>query len=108
MFIIYIYQAYYLNINVTGKYGYGASIIVDPDGRVMHQAGEKQAFMPVHIDLYQVTRSREKGMMGLGQTLKSFRDSQVSFTAYQSQHDSQSLQQLGALTRASQAKPADK
>ena len=92
-------QAYYFNINVAGKFGNGASIIVDPDGRVLHQAGERQAFMPVHIDLDQVSRSREKGMMGLGQTLKSFRDSKIEFSAYQASKNFTALNKLGPLAR---------
>lgn len=93
-------QCYYVNINVTGKYGNGKSIIVDPEGNVLHQAGEKQAFMPVEIDLDRVTRSRENGLMGLGQTLKSFRDSRIEFPAYlQDAHSFEALSQLGPLIK---------
>lgn len=41
---------------------------------MIHQAGEVEEIIPVEIDLERVRRSRERGLMGLGQPLKSFRD----------------------------------
>jgi hypothetical protein len=40
--------------------------------------------MPVEIDLERVRRERDKGLMSLGQPLKSFRDRSVDFNAAQS------------------------
>jgi hypothetical protein len=38
--------------------------------------------MPVEIDLDLVRRERQRGVRGLGQTLKSFRDRVVDFPVY--------------------------
>ena len=62
--------------------GNGQSVIVDPAGRVLHQAQAAEAFMPIEIDLDIVRRQRERGLLGLGQPLKSFRDCKVDFTVY--------------------------
>ncbi len=75
-------QCYFFNINVAGPLGNGRSIIVGPEGEVIHTAGERDEWMPVNVDLAQVRRVRERGVHGLGQTLKSFRDSHVDLPAY--------------------------
>ncbi|MCR8922244.1 carbon-nitrogen hydrolase family protein [Dasania sp. GY-MA-18] len=85
-------QSYFFNINVAGRLGNGRSIVVGPDGQVIHQAGEKNEIIPIEVDLNHVRRVRERGVLGLGQTLKSFRDSQMQFPAYQPQ-----AKQAGAL-----------
>lgn len=75
-------QCYFFNINVAGDLGNGRSIIIGPDGRVIHEAGELSETIPVEVDLGHVRRVRERGVHGLCQTLKSFRDSTVTFPAY--------------------------
>lgn len=93
-----ISQTYFFNINVAGKLGNGRSIVVGPDGQVLHQAGEKTEIMPIEIDIEHVKRVRERGALGLGQTLKSFRDSKVEFPVYrEEQKHSEALRNLGAL-----------
>lgn len=67
-------QAYVFSINASGEYGNGQSIITDPQGMVLHQAGENEEIMPVEVDFNLVRRTRERGIQGLGQPLKSFRD----------------------------------
>ena len=57
-------------------------MIVGPDGTVLHQAGIGHEIMPVEIDLETVRRSRRRGLLGLGQVLKSFRDTAVQFSPY--------------------------
>jgi hypothetical protein len=50
------------------------------------------------MDLGLVRRSRRRGLLGLGQPLKSFRDSEVVFPPYQpGQASSPTLRQLGAM-----------
>ena len=56
--------------------------MLDPAGRVLHQAGGTEEMMPVEIDLDQVRRQRVRGMRTMGQPLKSFRDSTVHFGVY--------------------------
>ncbi|WP_019531562.1 carbon-nitrogen hydrolase family protein [Dasania marina] len=93
-------QSYFFNINVAGRLGNGRSIVVGPDGQVLHQAGTSSEIMPIEIDLNHVRRVRERGGLGLGQTLKSFRDSQLQFPAYQQDaRQSAALQSLGPLKK---------
>lgn len=72
-------QCYFFDINGVGDGGTGRSLIVGPAGDIIHQAGIGREVMPVEIDLARVRRERVKGLMSLGQPLKSFRDSQVDF-----------------------------
>lgn len=69
-----INQCYFFDINGLESGGLGKSIICGPDGRVMYQAGSTEEIIPMEIDLERVRRSREMGVMRLGQPLKSFRD----------------------------------
>jgi len=78
-----INQCYFFDINGVGECGVGRSIIVGPAGDVIHQAGIGREVMPVEIDLERVRRERDKGLMSLGQPLKSFRDRQIKFEAAQ-------------------------
>jgi hypothetical protein len=56
------------------------------------------------MDLGLVRRSRRRGLLGLGQPMKSFRDSEVLFPQYQpGQAASPSLRQLGELIVPGQA-----
>ncbi len=92
-------QAYFFNINVAGSVGKGRSIVVGPDGQVIYQAGEGTEVIPVEVDLAHVKRVRERGLLGLGQTLKSFRDSKVVFPPYvEGSEKSEALSNLGALS----------
>lgn len=93
-----ISQSYVFNINVAGKVGKGRSIVVGPDGQVIYQAGETEEIIPLEIDLNHVRRVRERGLLGLGQTLKSFRDSEVVFPPYvEGNANSEALRKLGSL-----------
>lgn len=82
-------QCYFLNVNAAGELGVGQSILCGPDGAVLHQASVGREIMPLELDLKHVRRVRERGMFGLGQTIKSFRDSNVVFDCYQSNADKQ-------------------
>ena len=91
-------QCYFFNINVAGSLGNGRSIIVGPDGAIIHQAGERAEVMPVEIDLQHVRRTRERGTRGLCQTLKSFRDSKIDFPVYDlEKRESPAPEKLGKL-----------
>jgi predicted amidohydrolase len=76
-------QCYFFDINGIGAGGTGHSIVIDPSGYVLHEAGSDTELIPIEIDLARVRRERETGLRGLGQTLKSFRDRSVDFTVYQ-------------------------
>jgi len=75
-------QCYFVSINGIGAWGGGRSTIIDPDGRILQQAGTNQTFMTEMIDLDHTTRTREYGTLGLAQTLKQLRDSGHKFPIY--------------------------
>lgn len=79
-------QCYFIDINGIGPWGGGRSLIVDPDGRVLQQAGEGNTVMSEMLDLDRVHRAREFGTLGLCQTWKQLRDQKIEFPMYQ--HDS--------------------
>jgi predicted amidohydrolase len=76
------FQTYVVNVNGAGAGGVGRSCIVDPSGHVLHVAGEGEAIIPIELDLAKVRHEREHGVLGLGQTLKSFRDRAIDFKVY--------------------------
>ena len=76
-------QCYFIDVNGIGPWGGGKSLMVDPDGRILHQAGTNETIMTEMLDLDQVTRVREYGNLGLTQTLKQLRDSGIRFPQYQ-------------------------
>ncbi|MFZ1808748.1 MAG: carbon-nitrogen hydrolase family protein [Cyclobacteriaceae bacterium] len=89
-----INQCFIFDINGLGDGGTGRSIICGPDGRVLHQASTGEELIPIEIDIERVKRSREMGVLRLGQPLKSFRDRRVRFDIYQ---DGAQLPYLGTL-----------
>jgi len=89
-------QLYFVSVNAAGRYGVGQSIVVGPDGAVIHKAGSAREVIAVDLDCGLVRRVRERGMHGLGQTLKSFRDSKLAFPPYGGGR-SEFLDQLGPL-----------
>lgn len=75
-------QCFVVDINGIGDGGNGRSILVSPTGDILFQAGSNEEMLPIEIDLDRVRRSREVGLKGLGQPLKSFRDRAVEFPVY--------------------------
>jgi predicted amidohydrolase len=78
-----INQSYIVNINSAGRLAYGRSIVVGPDGTVIHQASTGREIITAELDFEHVRRVRERGMHGLAQPLKSFRDAAISYPVYQ-------------------------
>ena len=76
------FQCYVFDINGLGPGGFGRSAVIDPSGTVIHQAGGGDETIPVEIDLELVRRQRKRGLHGLGQQLKSFRDRQFDLPVY--------------------------
>ena len=94
-------QCYFFDFNGTGAMGNGRSIVVDPSGDVIHQCGAGEEVVPIEVDFNRVRRERERGLHGLGQPLKSFRDRSVDFTVYSSKNRSSPfLDTLGPLVKA--------
>lgn len=100
------HQCYFLDVNVAGRLGNGRSIVAGPGGEVVHQAGAGRELFPLRLDLDAVRSARRNGWHGLGQPLKSFRDSRVDFPAYPlSDRPSSYLQSLGPLERPTRMDP---
>ena len=76
------FQCYVFDVNGLGAGGVGRSCVVDPSAHVIHQSAGQEDLFPIEVDLDQVRRQRETGMMGLGQVLKSFRDRSADFSVY--------------------------
>jgi predicted amidohydrolase len=92
-------QCFFFDVNGLGAGGNGRSIIVGPNGDVLHQAGTSEEWIPIEIDLERVLRSRAAGVRNLGQPLKSFRDRKVDFTVYQKLRNNAYLDSLGPLVK---------
>lgn len=93
-------QCFFFDVNGLGDGGIGRSIVIGPHGDVLHQCGTSEEFFPIEIDLARVRRSRERGLKGLGQPLKSFRDQKVAFDVYASQASKgEYLSNLGPLLK---------
>ena len=75
-------QCFFFDVNGIGDGGIGRSTVVGPHGDVLHQSGSGPETFPIEVDLFRVRRSREIGLRGLGQPLKSFRDRTVQFPVY--------------------------
>ena len=75
-----MFQTYFFDVNSAGGLlGYGRSIILGPDGEILHQAGNAKECIPILVDFDRVQKSRRRGSLGLGQPVKSFRDTPVRF-----------------------------
>lgn len=93
-------QCYVIDINGLGPWGGGRSLFVDPEGRVLQQAGVHDMIMTELIDLDQVQKTREFGTLGLCQTWKQLRDFRGQFPIYSNEVSSGSIyQNLGELHR---------
>lgn len=93
-------QCFVIDINGSGDLGTGQSIVVGPMGDVLYQAGHGQEMIPLEIDLDRVRRTREIGLRGLGQPLKSFRDRKIDFTVYKDAPECRAyLETLGPLEK---------
>jgi predicted amidohydrolase len=94
-----INQCFIIDINGVQDGGTGRSIVCGPDGRVLYQANVGEEFIPLEFDLSRVKRSRENGILRLGQTLKSFRDRNVDFDIYEKGRKFPHLESLGPLLK---------
>jgi len=93
-------QCFVVDVNGVGDGGNGRSIVSGPAGDVQYQAGTSEELIPLEIDFDRVRRSREIGVRGLGQPLKSFRDAPVPFDVYDVQsRGRQYLDSLGPLVK---------
>ena len=93
-----INQCYFVDVNLAGALGVGRSVVFGPGGDPVYEAGAGREVLVLDIELDEVRRMRERGWNGLGQVLKSFRDSDVQFPMHaQSDARRQAMQSLGPL-----------
>lgn len=92
-------QCYFFDINGLDAGGSGKSIVCGPEGRIIYQADVNEEFIPIEINLEKVRRSRELGVLRLGQPMKSFRDRPVEFTVYTPGTKHPYLEGLGPLIK---------
>ena len=97
-------QCYFFDINGLDAGGSGQSIICGPEGRVMYQAQNNEEMIPIEINLEKVRRSRELGLLRLGQPLKSFRDHVGDFDIYRKDVPKPYLDSLGPLIKPQRVK----
>lgn len=76
------HQCYVVDVNSIGRRYGGYSAVVDPNGRVLQEAGEGEEILTEVLDLDLVRQVREEGTVGLNQTLKQFRDTDLIFPPY--------------------------
>lgn len=75
-------QVYFVCINDVGQLGNGRSIVVGPEGEVLHQSAESQEYIPLTLDLGHVRQVRRHGTLNMAQALKSFRDTPMRYPCY--------------------------
>ncbi len=93
-------QLYFIDINVAGRLGFGRSIAYGPGGELLHAAGTGHEAIALELNFEHVRHVRERGWNGIGQTLKSFRDTPIDYPQYRSgARKSPSLESLGRLER---------
>jgi len=90
-------QCYYIDINAGGNQGCGQSIVVGPEGELIHEASIGEELMLVEVDFDKVRRVRERGVKGLGQPLKSYRDNENIIKIMNNTTRGQYLSRLGKL-----------
>jgi len=71
---------------------------------VIHQSGETEEIFPLELNIDRVKRSRELGVLRLGQPLKSFRDHKVVFKIYEEGAKLPYLDSLGPLIKPTRLK----
>lgn len=90
-------QVYFFSLNSGGRLACGQSIVVGPDGTIIHKALAGRDIITVEVDFSHVRRVRERGLHGLGQPLKSFRDANFTYPVYQEGSGAGAYAELGAL-----------
>jgi predicted amidohydrolase len=92
-------QCFIFDVNGLDTGGIGRSTVCGPDGRILYQAEGNEEIFPIELDIERVKRSRELGVLRLGQPLKSFRDHIHAFTIYQPETELPYLESLGPLIK---------
>jgi predicted amidohydrolase len=94
-----MFQSYVFSINGLYAGGNGYSMVIDPAGRTMHRGNVQEELIPLEVDFDLVRDQRRRGILNMGQPLKSFRDSDVRFPVYEAGYRSDYLDALGPLAK---------
>ena len=78
-------------------------MVYDPAGRALHTGNVQEELITIEVDFETVRRQRQRGLLNLGQPLKSFRDSAVKFDIYRGGFDRSYLESLGPLKKPDRA-----
>lgn len=100
-----MFQAYVFAVNGLLAGGNGYSRVIDPAGRIVHDCSVQEELFPLEIDLEVVRRQRRRGILNMGQPLKSFRDSRYHFSIYDEGYRSDYLNSLGPLEKPRPIRP---
>lgn len=92
-------QCFVVNVNAGAPAGMGRSIACGPGGEILHLAGTTHEVIGLDLDLARVDYTRRTGWNGLGQVLKSFRDTPIVYPPYQRGAQSEYLATLGPLAK---------
>ncbi len=92
-------QCYFFDVNGLESGGNGRSLVCGPDGRIIYQAEGNEEIFPLELNITRVKRSRELGVLRLGQPLKSFRDHIGQFNIYKPGAHLPYLDSLGPLIK---------
>ena len=94
-------QCFFIDINGLDTGGCGRSIVCGPDGRILHQSEGTEEIIPLELNIERAKRSRELGILRLGQPMKSFRDhiKHNKFAIYQPDIPTPYLDSLGLLIK---------
>ena len=80
-------QCFFFDVNGLDTGGSGRSIVCGPDGRVIYEAGGNEEIFPLELNIERVRRSREMGVLHLGQPLKALEITIGQFKVYQEGSD---------------------
>lgn len=79
-----INQCYFIDVNCAGMLGNGRSVFFGPGGEYLYESGEGRDVVTLRLDMAQVRDARSDGWHGLGQVLKSFRDTPLAYPFHES------------------------
>lgn len=102
-------QCYIVSIGGVGPQGpitlAGHSMIVDPEGRVVQEAGEGESVMIEILDLDNVTKAREYGTLCIGPFWKHLLEYHHEFSVYEKLEEGEVYKKLGRLKLYDKIRP---
>jgi formamidase len=66
----YVNQVFLVNVNAAAPVGNGRSVVVDPEGTVLYEAGGSEEVVTAVVDFDAVGRVRKRGAFGLNRMLE--------------------------------------